>query len=84
MRRFAERDPEYPRWNYPWDEMKPGDFFEVEPADVGKDYKKTTVQMRSAVNNASKRKKYDGWIFSVGPGERGAGDGGSVRVSRLR
>jgi hypothetical protein len=57
MRQFyAERDDEFPRWNYPWDEMtQPGDFFEMRKTDF--DAGRGKYRLQTVIRNANVRKK---------------------------
>lgn len=59
------RDPEYPRWNYPWREMtQVGDFFTVPRLD-GESDMTFRNKVKSAVSNATNRKSMKGCVFDI-------------------
>ena len=65
MRRFfAERDPEYPCWYYPWNDMdRVGDYFILE--EPTKDVEETFKRLKTLVNNVEKRRAHMHKSFDV-------------------
>lgn len=65
-RYYAEKDPEFPCFYYPWNDMTAkGDHFIVETAEAGKNIDDLYETMKSAVRNATKRQKHMHKSFDV-------------------